>query len=130
FPLLLVTDKQFMKRVHRSNVILYAQLLSAFALCFLNQTAQPAVWVTNSSLNTARQHHTATLLPNGKVLVIGGDNGVSPLSSAELLGPGDGDRKDGQPKEPRAARQNRHFASQRPGAGHRRRVRYQRSIFQ
>jgi Galactose oxidase, central domain len=35
-------------------------------------------------MNTARSSHTATLLPNGLVLVAGGYNGTSVLASAEL----------------------------------------------
>src|SRR5215831_11256327 len=46
-------------------------------------------WTPTGSLGTARSAHTATLLPNGKVLVAGGYNG-SYLSSAELYDPGTG----------------------------------------
>ena len=46
-------------------------------------------WVPTGSLVTARSRHTATLLPNGKVLVAGGNNG-SALSSAELYDPATG----------------------------------------
>ena len=47
-------------------------------------------WSPTSSLVTARCYHTATLLPNGKVLVAGGYNGHSLLSSAELYDPASG----------------------------------------
>jgi N-acetylneuraminic acid mutarotase len=46
--------------------------------------------MTTGALNTGRAYHTATLLPNGKVLVAGGENPSSPgiyLSSAELYDP-------------------------------------------
>ena len=46
-------------------------------------------WVPTGSLVTARTRHTATLLPNGKVLVAGGNNGPA-LSSAELYDPATG----------------------------------------
>ena len=45
-------------------------------------------WVPTGNLNTARVGHTATLLQNGKVLVVGGwDNGNNVLDSAELYDP-------------------------------------------
>jgi PKD repeat protein len=48
-------------------------------------------WTVTGSLNTARLYHTATLLPNGQVLVAGGiGNGITPLASAELYNPATG----------------------------------------
>src|SRR5437773_1854217 len=37
-----------------------------------------------ASLSTARSYHTATLLANGNVLVVGGTNGTNALANAEL----------------------------------------------
>src|SRR5262249_31975287 len=48
-------------------------------------------WSETGSLNTARQVHTATLLPNGMVLVAGGTDGFgATLGSAELYDPDTG----------------------------------------
>ena len=44
-------------------------------------------WSSTGAMHTNRCYHTATLLPNGKVLVVGGDGG---LSSAELYDPATG----------------------------------------
>jgi hypothetical protein len=43
-------------------------------------------WMRTGSLGTARYAHTATLLPNGEVLVAGGRNESSSFASAELYG--------------------------------------------
>jgi N-acetylneuraminic acid mutarotase len=45
-------------------------------------------WNTTASLNTARSSHTATLLSDGKVLIVGGYDGRDNLRSAELYDPG------------------------------------------
>ena len=50
-------------------------------------------FTATGNLTTARAEHTATLLPNGKVLIAGGGNGVDgfqPLGSAELYDPSTG----------------------------------------
>ena len=47
-------------------------------------------WTVSGSLNQARDVHTATLLPNGKVLVAGGWTGSALLTSTELYDPATG----------------------------------------
>jgi hypothetical protein len=47
-------------------------------------------WTPTGSLATARVYHTATLLANGKVLVVGGAVGGSVVSSGELYDPAAG----------------------------------------
>src|SRR6266550_4313266 len=68
----------------------------AFLLLFLGAAlvlVQPCasaagVFTNTGSLNIGRSQHTATLLPNGKVLVAGGvDNNNNALASAELYDP-------------------------------------------
>ena len=50
----------------------------------------PFTFGDTGSLNTARYAHTATLLPNGKVLVAGGGGSSGFLSSVELYDPASG----------------------------------------
>ena len=44
-------------------------------------------FLLTASLNVARWSHTATLLPDGRVLVIGGNDGTSFLGSVEIFTP-------------------------------------------
>jgi len=53
------------------------------------QTRAPA-WTATGGMTAARTRHTATLLLDGKVLVVGGSNGSGALASAELYDPMDG----------------------------------------
>jgi Bacterial Ig-like domain (group 2)/Galactose oxidase, central domain/Kelch motif len=47
-----------------------------------------SAWVSTGSMTTAREGHTATMLPNGKVLVAGGsDNAGNNFASAEVYDP-------------------------------------------
>src|SRR5438270_628536 len=47
-------------------------------------------WNLSSNLNKGRLNHTATLLPNGKVLVAGGYGVDGPLNNAQLFDPATG----------------------------------------
>lgn len=69
--------------------------------------AQQPGWNQTGSLGTARSLHTATPLANGKVLVVGGINIISPCctttASAELYDPATGQwSATGNPSTPRA----------------------------
>jgi hypothetical protein len=83
--------------MHRSEAIRSLFLVSLFAIVLGASAAVPAfggtsgTWANTGSLNTARTDHTATLLPNGQVLVAGGlDASSTPLASAELYNPATG----------------------------------------
>jgi hypothetical protein len=47
-------------------------------------------WTTTNAMNTARQNHIATLLPNGEVLIAGGASSSGATNSAELFNPTNG----------------------------------------
>src|SRR6266850_2324949 len=65
-------------------------LLGPAALSTLSNADAPFTFNNTGSLGSARGNHTATLLPNGKVLVAGGDNTSGYLASAELYDPTSG----------------------------------------
>src|SRR5262245_59678318 len=44
-------------------------------------------WSSTGGLSTARANHTATLLPDGRLLVSGGENAGGVLASAEIYAP-------------------------------------------
>ena len=52
--------------------------------------AAKGTWSGTGSLADGRWLHTATLLPNKKVLVVGGQGNISLLQSAELYHPAGG----------------------------------------
>ena len=58
----------------------------------IGPTGTPGVFVLTGtkSLNTPRTGHAATLLPNGTVLVVGGENSGGVLSSGEIYDPSTG----------------------------------------
>jgi hypothetical protein len=67
------------------QVALSVALLSISAVPSLPAVDAPGTFTYTGSMNTARTDHTATLLPNGKVLVVGGNsNSGIASSSAEL----------------------------------------------
>ena len=61
-------------------------LLGAAGLAY----AAPGTFSSATSMAVARNQHTATLLPNGKLLVTGGWAGTVPFSSSELYDPSTG----------------------------------------
>ena len=64
-------------------------LLTAGMVVVQPSAGQSGTWTETGDLITARWDHTATLLPDGMVLVAGGKNNV-PLASAELYDPASG----------------------------------------
>src|SRR2546423_13917119 len=85
-----------MKNITR---LIFSLSLASAALLARPCAATPGQWEYAGSLGTARGSHTATLLPNGKVLVAGGHNYSSRfLSSAEVDDPASGTRsRNGSP---------------------------------
>jgi len=87
-----------MNIIHRLPVIatMLALLLIVLLPCIGATPAQaePGSWSSAGSMHDSREGHTATLLPNGKLLITGGCAGVNGnslgLASAELYDPATG----------------------------------------
>jgi uncharacterized protein (TIGR03437 family) len=66
----------------------------SFLLCVLAASAHAQTWSNTGALGSARTDHTATLLANGKVLVVGGFQSCAPqcraTNTAELYDPATG----------------------------------------
>src|SRR5258707_1061800 len=69
-----------METFAKSSLLYIAALFLALVAA---QNVPAAPWVNTVGLNLARNSHTATLLPNGQVLVAGGF-GTSTLATAQL----------------------------------------------
>ena len=57
------------------------------AVNFTVNTASSETFTPTGNMTTRRAWHSATLLPNGKVLIAGGSDGSQPLASADLYDP-------------------------------------------
>lgn len=69
-------------------------------------------WSTAGNLNTARFGATGTLLPDGRILVVGGNSGTFAVASSEIFDPGSGVTFSGAPlQSPRDG----HTATMLPG---------------
>src|ERR1043166_6705211 len=65
-------------------------LLAAWLVLVQPSAGQSGTWTETGDLITARWDHTATLLPDGMVLVAGGGANVTALASAQLYNPESG----------------------------------------
>ena len=80
-----------MAGVRTGGALKVASLAGATAMICVLLFAPPAAaatWAPTGPVTTSRVHHTATLLPNGNVLVTGGENiNGSTVASAEIYNP-------------------------------------------
>src|SRR5664279_1484796 len=84
------------RNAHRFAAVRTLVLAALFAIVLTAITPFPALagnpgtWANTGRMNVARTAHSATLLPNGQVLVAGGEGTTGFLSSAELYNPSTG----------------------------------------
>lgn len=71
------------------GIVLHKEHLHGFRTIASVEVYDPSTdtWSSADSMADARHNHTAALLPDGKVLVVGGSNGARPLDSAEVYDP-------------------------------------------
>ena len=79
-----------LSRVRRDGAVTAVALAVAVAIMALPPRAPAAEWSVTGSTAESRTGASLTLLTTGKVLVAGGSNGTSALSSAELYDPATG----------------------------------------
>ncbi len=65
------------------SIVFVAVLAAAWNAAF----AASGTWTSAPSLHNARDGHTATLLPNGNVVVAGGENNNAAMTSTEVYSP-------------------------------------------
>jgi|SRR5262245_4889959 len=78
------------RRIANQSAVAVPLLLGSAPVSPLPGSDTPFTFDNTGSQNTARFLHTATLLPNGKVLVAGGAGSGGFLTSAELYDPANG----------------------------------------
>jgi hypothetical protein len=86
----LITSLGFAGSVLAQRIAFPLLLLGAALVPVQPCAGAPFVFEETGSLANARSAHTATLLPNGKVLAAGGAGNESDLTSAELYDPASG----------------------------------------
>jgi hypothetical protein len=79
-----------MRHLVRSGSIVVLAMLLAFVLAPPASRASGGIWAPDGELNVARQAHTLTLLPDGRVLAAGGYGASGSLASCELYDPATG----------------------------------------
>jgi PKD domain/Kelch motif len=81
--------KQDLQRVVIAVLLVLGMLASIFTVraVVTRASGATATWALTGSMSSSRELHTATLLPNGEVLVAGGGNNTGALASAELYDP-------------------------------------------